>query len=213
MADFERHWVESGPENERAVFFSDAVFAIAITILALDLRVPDIASGEVAERIPGILIGLLPKFYSFVISFWIIATFWLAHHRMFHYIRGYDRRLLSINFLFLMWIVLIPFSATLLGEYGSYQLPLDVYFSNMILAELSLYWLWRYAVRDRKFVDPDLDSGIIRYNGVRSLGPLAVFLLAIVISFFSVSTAGWSVLLLLFLRPATILYARLQRTS
>ena len=213
MADSEKDWIESGPENERAVFFSDAVFAIAITLLAVDVRLPAIPPGEVAERLPGVLIGLLPRFYSFAISFWIIAAFWLAHHRLFRYIKGYDPRLLRINFLFLMWIVLMPFSATLLGEYASHQLPLVIYFSNMILANLSLYLLWWYAARDRKLVDADLDSVIIRHNGFRSLGTLAVFLLAIVISFFSASAAGWSVLLLVFVRPATILYARLQRTS
>ena len=213
MADSEKDWIESGPENERAVFFSDAVFAIAITLLALDIRVPEIAPGEVTARLPGVLIGLLPKFYSFAISFWIIASFWIAHHRLFHYIKGYDRRLLRINFVFLMWIVLMPFSAALLGEYGSHQLPVVVYFSHMIFAELSLYLLWRYAASDRKLVDTDLDPAVIRYNGFRSLGPVAVFLLAIVISFFSVSAAGWSVFLILFLRPTSIWFARLQRTS
>lgn len=213
MADSEKDWIESGPEIERFVFFSDAVFAIAITILALDIRVPNIPSGEVAERLPGVLIGLLPKFYSFAISFWIIASYWLAHHRLFHYIKGYDSGLLRINFLFLMWIVLIPFSATLLGEYASHQITMIIYFSHLSLASLSLGLLWRHVVRGHKLVDADLDSVIIRYNLFRTLAPLVVFLLAIVISFFSVAAAGLSVLLLLFVRPATIWYARLQRTS
>src|SRR3954454_8361492 len=113
--------IESGTELERTIFFSDAVFAIAITLLALEIQVPQIPDGSVPALLPTALLSLWPKFFSFLISFWVIGNYWLAHHRIFHYINGYDRGLLLINLLFLMWIVLMPFSSSLVGEYGNQQ--------------------------------------------------------------------------------------------
>ncbi len=199
--------MESGSELERLVFFSDAVFAIAITLLALEIRLPEMHHPTTRE-LAGALLELLPRFYSFAISFWIIAVYWLAHHRIFRYIRAYDRRLLVINLFFLMWIVLMPFSASLLGGYGSHQLALIFYFSHMILTSLSMALLWWYASRDRKLVHPGIDPVVIRYNNARILSLPLVFLLAIGISFFSTAAAGYFVLLLLFVRPLTDLYAR-----
>jgi uncharacterized membrane protein len=199
--------IEGGSGVERLVYFSDAVFAIAITLLALEIRLPEMQDPTTRE-LAGALVGLLPRFYGFAISFWIIAVYWLAHHRIFRYIRADDRRLQVINLLFLMWIVLMPFSASLLGGYGSYQLAEILYFSHMILTSLSMALLWRYATGGRKLVDPDLDRIVVRYNFARILSLPVVFLFAICISFFSTAAAGYSVLLLFFVRPLTGLYAR-----
>jgi TMEM175 potassium channel family protein len=200
-------WIEGGSGVERLVYFSDAVFAIAITLLALEIRLPEMQDPTPRE-LAGALVGLLPRFYGFAISFWIIAVYWLAHHRIFRYIRADNRRLQVINLLFLMWIVLMPFSASLLGWYGSYQLAEILYFSHMILTSLSMALLWRYATGGRKLVDPDLDRIVVRYNFARILSLPVVFLFAIGISFFSTAAAGYSVLLLFFIRPLTGLYAR-----
>ena len=102
--------IEGGSGVERLVYFSDAVFAIAITLLALEIRLPETQEPTTRE-LRDALLGLLPQFYGFAISFWIIAVYWLAHHRIFRYIRVDDRRLQVINLLFLMWIVLAPYSA------------------------------------------------------------------------------------------------------
>jgi uncharacterized membrane protein len=106
-----------------------------------------------------------------------------------------------------MWIVLMPFSASLLGEYASYQLPEVVYFSHMIVTSLSMALLWWYATSDRKLVDPDTAPDLITYNYARIFSLPVVFVLAIVISFFSTSAAGYTVLLLFLIRPVTNLYA------
>lgn len=93
--------IESGTEIERTVYFSGAVFAIATTLLALNLEVPDIPPDLVATELPQRLLELWPRFLSFIISFGIVGTLWLLHHRIFHAIRAYDRRLLWLNLLFL----------------------------------------------------------------------------------------------------------------
>jgi uncharacterized membrane protein len=188
------------------VFFSDAVFAIAITLLALDLRVPQIPQSLAAAELPSALLELQPKFYSFVLSFWIIGVYWLAHHRIFYHLRTYDRGMLLINLLFLMWVVLMPFSASLLGEYEDLQLTVIIYALHNALASLSLSWLWRHASKDGRLVETNLDPRVARYNNLRGLLLPTIFVLSIGISFISVEIARLSWLVALLLRPVVLRY-------
>jgi uncharacterized membrane protein len=202
----EERWLERGTEVERTNFFSDAVFAIAISLLALELRVPEISndpasSAELAAK----LLELWPRFVSFFISFWCVGSLWMAHHRHLRYLRGYDRRVLVINLLFLMWVVLLPFSASLLGEYGYLQIAADIYAANGALAGLTLYWLWRYAARDPRLMDATKgDPREMRYNELRDLVVPIMFLVSIGISFVSIIVAECSWLLILLIRPALL---------
>ena len=192
----EEHWVERGTDVERAVFFSDAVFAIAITLLALEIRVPDNPT-NLGEA----LLQLWPRFFSFFISFWFVGTYWVAHHRVFHHVTGYDRRLLFVNLLFLMWIVLLPFSSSLLGEHGDHQIVVIIYASHIALAGLTLQWVWWYASRDEHLMDNSLvEEQERRYNELGLSVPL-VFLVSIGVSFISVSAAELFWFLAFLVRP------------
>lgn len=203
MTNPQGHWLERGNEIERTVFFSDAVFAIAITLLALEIRLPDVADYPTALQ--EALIGLWPKFFSFLISFWFVGNYWVAHHRVFHYIRAYDRRLLLINLLFLMWIVLLPFSSSLLGEYGNQQIVAIIYALHVAVTGLSLSWVWWYASRDPRLMDTaQVDTREFRYNELRSLAVPLIFLFSIGVSFFSVSAAEYSWLLIFLIRPVLV---------
>jgi uncharacterized membrane protein len=195
----QERWVERGTDVERTVFFSDAVFAIAITLLALEIRVPNVPEDPAALR--EALLALGPRFFSFFISFWFVGAYWVAHHRAFHQIRGYDRRLLFINLLFLMWIVLLPFSSSLLGEYGDQQTVVIIYAVHISLAGLSLQWVWWYASRDPRLMDKtSMDERAYRYSALGLSVPL-VFLLSIGISFLSVPAAELSWFLAFLVRP------------
>jgi uncharacterized membrane protein len=197
--------LERGTDLERTQFFSDGVFAIAITLLALDIRLPDTLAGPEAEDLPGALVALLPEFVSFLISFWVIGTYWLAHHRTFHYIRGYDRRLLLINLFFLMWIVLLPFSSTVIGEYGNRQIAAVIYAANAGIAGLSLAWVWRHASRDPRLMDVrNVDAREFQYNQLRALTVPLVFVLSIGVSFISVHAAELFWLLAFLIRPVLL---------
>ena len=104
--------IQTHPANEelgleRIVFFSDAVMAIAITLLAIDLKVPEIAASVAAAELPGALSELAPRFMSFIISFFVIGIYWMSHHRYFRFIKRYDGGLIVLNLLFL---VSIPFT-------------------------------------------------------------------------------------------------------
>jgi uncharacterized membrane protein len=189
--------VESGNAVERTVHFSDAVVAIAITLLTLELRLPEgLASGEV----PGHLLDTLFGLFAFLVSFWVIASYWIAHHRIFNRIGAHDGALLTINFVFLMWVVLVPFSTSMVMEYGDSQLIWDVYVSHLLLISLTLSWLWRYASKDERLIEPNADLDKMHRYGIQGIqvwGIRAVFVLSIVISFFSVDIAQWFFLLLL----------------
>ena len=192
----EEHLTESGTDVVRTVSFSDAVIAIAITLLALQLEVPQIPESLAAAELPSALLELWPDLYSFLLSFWIIGFYWLAHHRLFQHVRAYDRGMLLINLLFLMWIVLMPFSSALIGEYERQQLPVIIYAVHNILTSLSLTWLWRHASKDNRLVETNLDPRLVRFANFRALLIPTVFLLSIGISFISVDVARLSWLLL-----------------
>jgi uncharacterized membrane protein len=187
----------AGKELDRIVNFSDAVFAIVITLLVLDIRVPQIPPALVSQELPGRILDLSPKFLSYVISFLVIAIYWQAHHRVFRPIRSYDRTLLWLNFLFLMAISFLPFPTSLLGEYAGEQLSVAIYAANAATASLLLVSISWYATSGHRLVASDsVDDEAERFQRMQALAVPAVFLLSIAISFFSPMAAMYSWLLL-----------------
>jgi uncharacterized membrane protein len=185
---------EAGRELDRIVFFSDAVFAIAITILVLDIRVPD---GLSPAELPAQVLSLWPKYLGYAISFLVLAVYWQAHHRVFKPIRGYDGTLVWLNFFFLMAIAFLPFPTSLLGEYGGQRISVAVYGANAAAASLPLSAISWYAIKGHRLVAHDLDEEQGRLRWLQGLAVAAVFLASIGVSFFSPTAAMYSWLLLL----------------
>jgi uncharacterized membrane protein len=184
---------ESGSrELDRLIFFSDAVFAIVMTLLVLDIRVPDVAGPEV----PGLVIELWPKIFSYVLSFLVIGLYWIGHHQTFRYVQSYDRTLLWLNLVFLLSISFIPFPTDLLGEYGELRFSVIFYAASLGLARLLLALVWWYVVSGPIQTSDELDSRLANYHFARSLAIPAIFFLSIVIAFFStdVAIASWFLL-------------------
>ena len=138
MAEATGRSPEASRDRDRIVNLSDGVFAIALTLLVLDIRVPNIPENVVGSELPGVLLSLWPKYLGYVLSFVVISTFWIIHHSIFRPIRAYDRNLLYINFLFLMFVAFVPFPTSLLGEYGNHQLPVAVYAATLAVGRLLL---------------------------------------------------------------------------
>jgi uncharacterized membrane protein len=95
---------------ERIAFFSDAVFAIAITLMAIEIHPPLINKGDTATIVWEKFKELLPEFLGLLVSFWLIASVWLRHHRLFKYVDNFDIRFMVINLWLLFTIILFPFS-------------------------------------------------------------------------------------------------------
>lgn len=185
---------------------SDGVFAIVMTLLVFDIKIPQIFEASVATELPHRLFEMWPKLLSYLFSFIILGIYWVAHHALFHYIKHSDRNLLWLNILFLMSVVFIPFSTGLIGEYPRQQIALVVYGGNLILIGLVLYLLWIYATRGRRLVDVDIDPQVVRLAKRRILTSPVISFFAIGLSFFS---TGWSIFLyalipLLYIFPGRI---------
>jgi uncharacterized membrane protein len=191
-----RENTENGRELDRIVFFSDAVFAIAITLLVLDIHVPEIPERLVDEQLPGRLLALWPKYLSYVLSFVVILMYWMAHHITFRAIKRYDRTLIWLNSLFLMCIAFLPFPTSLLGEYGDNQLAVAIYAASVAVARLLLTAVWWYASSGHRLIDESFPESTIRIYLVRGLAVALAFVISIGISFFSVSAATYFWILL-----------------
>jgi uncharacterized membrane protein len=175
----------SSRELDRLIFFSDAVFAIVMTLLVLDIRVPDAAAREV----PGMVVELWPKIFSYVLSFLVIGLYWIGHHQTFRYVQSYDRTLLWLNLVFLLSISFIPFPTGLLGEYGELRFAVIFYAASLALARLLLALVWWYIFSGPIRTSDELDRGLVKFHLLRSLAIPAIFLLSIGIAFFSTNAA------------------------
>ncbi len=168
---------------ERLLFFSDAVFAIAITLLILDIKVPDAVRGHAA--LMGAIFDLWPKFLSYLLSFLVIGVYWAIHHRLFRYIRGHDGRLVWLNILFLLSIAFLPFPTSLLSSYPGEQVSVVFYSGALTVTGLLLNAIWQHASRSRHLIDPDLDPDLIRNLHFRFLAAPLIFLVAALAALFN----------------------------
>jgi uncharacterized membrane protein len=173
---------KSVPGNQRIEGFSDGVFAIAITILVLELRVPDHLPDA---GLAGMLPEMIPKFAVHFISFLVLGAYWVGHHNMLMHIRRHDRIFLWLNLLFLMFIGIMPFSAGLVVSHSSDQLALVVYGVNLIAAGLAADGLWWYASSGRRLVSADMDADLVTFAHRRALAAPALYLVAMGVSFLS----------------------------
>jgi uncharacterized membrane protein len=109
--------------NERIIALSDGVFAIVITLLVLEIKVPEVANSELSAAI----VEIIPKILSHVISFVVLGIYWIGHHNMFMHIKRHDRILLWLNILFLLCVASMPFPTGLIVQYIDQQLAIVVY--------------------------------------------------------------------------------------
>jgi uncharacterized membrane protein len=182
---------------DRIVFFSDAVFAIVITLLVLPLATEADLGGD-AGGLASRVLDLWPKVLAFMVSFLVIGQFWIAHHRMYGLLRRHDLVLMWLNLISLMTITFIPFPTALLdADAPGDHFPVVFYAASLTLASLSLFVSWLYALRFGNLVDERLDRRATDQVTVRSLATLAVFLVSVGAAFFGLGAAlaCWLVLL------------------
>ena len=171
--------------TRRMEALTDGVFAIAMTLLVLDFKVPTIPEGLSVDALPKLILDLWPNFFNYVQSFMLLAIFWIVHHLQFHYIKFIDRGLLWLNILGLMFIVLIPFSTSLIAEYGDVQIGALIFECNLLAIGCLFYMQWWYVTRKRYLLDRDLSEQKIILIRKRNLVVPIVSLVAIGLSFVS----------------------------
>ena len=127
------------PSTDRLLALTDGVVAIALTLLVLQLKVPSLpsATADSAAQLAAALGRGGNSLVSYVISFYVVAQFWLVHHRTFQHLAGQQEGLAWLNFAFLFTITIMPFTSALLGDYSSNPLAVDIFALNLLLASLS----------------------------------------------------------------------------
>ena len=185
---------------DRLKGLADGVFAVAMTLLVLELAIPEIKDPTNRE-LTQTLFSMWPKFIAYVLSFLIAGIFWLVHHSIFDAIKYYDSTLAWINILFLLLLALVPFTTSLLGEYFLQKTATIIYGIHLLFLFLAGYLLWSYSTSKQILVVTDLDPGLVK--GAKRMGYLyfAILSAAIIIGFFntliSVSIYGLFVLIIL----------------
>ncbi len=169
---------------ERVLFFSDAVFAIAITLLALEIRLGE-SSGDLGTAI----LALLPSIGVYALSFIVIGVYWVGHHRMFRMLSSYNYELIWLNLLFLLCVAFLPVANSVLAAH--YREPIAFLFYGIALSMASLanLLLWMYAGRQPELHRPGVPRAPFRTAVIRSGATIAVAFAAILLAFWNSTIA------------------------
>ncbi|AEW02688.1 hypothetical protein A4D02_01575 [Niastella koreensis] len=178
---------------ERMILFSDAVFAIAITLLAIELKVPVIVTGITDHKLAESLNEMIPKFIGFLISFFIIGQYWTIHHRLFGFVVNYNLRLMWLNLVFLLAVVLMPFTSAFYSEYITYYLkiPSIFYIINICFLGFMNYLMWRYVSNPKHALSEGLVKPVANYYSMRAIAVPIIFLLMALMFLISPHVAIW----------------------
>ncbi len=174
-------------DHTRLDQLSDGIFAIVMTILVFEIQIPQIWGPVDNSTLWMEVENLLPVFLSYVLSFALLFTYWRAHHFFVSiYAKNVDSMLTNINALFFMLISLVPFSASILGQYNRNELSVIIFGIHIILIGLSLYWMRRYVLYSEHIKNPEISKREIRGSTIRTLVPVFCAIFAIPLSFFSI---------------------------
>jgi len=181
---------------------SDGIFAVAMTLLVLNLKLPQGGEGVQAELL-GLIAGQSHLFTNYATSFLLAAVFWTIHHQQFHLIKRIDRTQIWLNILILMFVSLIPFSTSLVNDYRDDWMARVLFGTNIFILGSLFYLNWDRATRGHRLVAPDLDARRIAIGKRRSAATPIVSLLAVALALVDVrlSTLAYLLIPMILLHP------------
>jgi uncharacterized membrane protein len=180
MSDEDRQEVSDRMNDPgRALALSDGVFAIILTLLVLELHVPDLAAGQSLLDALG---DIWPSFVAFLLSFLVAASAWINHRDLFALIRRTDRYLVWLNILYLLPLSILPFGAALLARYETNSIALIIYGMILIAIALARLAIWWYATERPHVLVAPLDARSRRLGFIIGAAPVGLYLIAIVIA-------------------------------
>ncbi|MCO5230989.1 MAG: TMEM175 family protein [Chitinophagales bacterium] len=135
----------AGQSTERIIGISDGIFAVALTLLVLEIRIPVLEEIKTETELLKVFVSLYPKFLVYFLAFMTAGIFWMGHSAQYKVIEKSDRNLNWINLLFLLCVTMLPFSTAFLGDYIDFKLAIFVYWMNIFLMGLMLFINWNYA--------------------------------------------------------------------
>lgn len=194
-------------KQERLNGLADGIFAIVMTLLAIDIKAPHLAGSISNDTIFNSLEKMGPLFVGFVLSFALLFVYWRSHHFVISvYAKNIDLNLTGFNALFFLFIAFVPFTSNLIGQYSYNQLSIILYATNIILIGLTLLWMKYYVIHAQTIENTPLSERDIKNGDIRILFPVYCATLAIIISFFSTTIA-------LMLFPLAIIFNLIPRTT
>ena len=176
---------------EHVISFSDAIFAFAITLMALSVDIPDLPTNHTQSELLDKLYELLPQFESYVISFAVIAIFWVSYHQVFNHIKGSHIIMVYLNLVFLLLITLLSLSTSLVISYGLYQIPYVIYCFIVIMTSSLLTMIWWHATKNKHLIDKNLHPFFIKGIMANLISIPIVFTISIIISFVNLNIAQY----------------------
>jgi uncharacterized membrane protein len=180
--------------TRRLEALTDGVFAIAMTLLILDLHVQDLGQAASSGQLWHALTNMEGSITSFVISFLLLGSMWAVHMRQFEYIKRADRHLTMINTLRLLAVVFIPLTTSIAGNYSDTVLGRVLFPLNFFALAAVSYWEWAYAVNDKtKFYD-NLTADNRRYLEARNRDIIIISFLVVILA---IPFGEWAFLLFL----------------
>jgi uncharacterized membrane protein len=179
----EKRWLDVS----RIVFFNDAIFAIAMTVLVLGFRVPEGLSGE--SDITDTLSDQFDHYVGYFLSFLVLGYYWLAHHRLFDHVRRADRWVLYLNLVFLAFIGMLPYPAELLQHHSDTEVAVTLWSATIAGAGIAFTALIVHAGRGYRLMDPPADPNFVSHAILREGCVPVVFLVSIAVAVFSVDAA------------------------
>ena len=182
--------------HDRLCAVSDGVYAFALTLLVLDLKVPEVA-GITNPALTTDLLQQLPNFFAYAIGFSVVAFFWINHHRLFQSVTSCDARAVILNFAHLLFISLTPYGASLIGHYEGDRIATIVFSSNLGLASLSMNVLGQHVLSKKEWRTNDTGGTWVKIPLWTSYAGPGIALVSILVSFINIDVA----LVLWFLLP------------
>jgi len=174
-------------ETARIEAFSDGVFAIAVTLLVLELHIPEFAEGHYPNQLVKALIEQWTGYFAFTISFFTIFIMWVNHHKIFKQVYKRNTGLMFANGLVLFLACLVSYPSSLLTRFydtPSRQVSVSIYTGMFVLINLSYILLWYLASKDRNLLRPGLTEEAIRSVRNNHLYGLPTYLISFVLSFY-----------------------------
>ncbi len=176
---------------EHVVSFGDAIFAFAITLMTLSIDIPDLPPNLTESQLLSRLYDMYPQVESYIISFAVIAMFWISYHQVFNFIRESHISMVYLNLLFLLLITFLSITTSLVINYGSYQIPYVIYSVLVIMTSSLLALIWWHATKDYKLVDKNIHPLFVRGVMANLLLIPFVFAISILVSFFDLDIAQY----------------------
>jgi uncharacterized membrane protein len=184
-------------EKSRIAALVDGIFAVAMTLLVLDLKLPEGVTLKSDLEVAHQLLGVAGRFGTYVLSFIVLGMYWIGHHVTFHSVHRVNRTILWLNLLFLLFITLLPFSTNLVSGHGNLQIPVVVYGLNLIAASLISLLQLRYLAQHPNLSRHQRGSPWFTNLNRRSAVPILVSLVSIALSFYKPGLAMIAYVLLI----------------